>query len=794
MFRHILKIAVRNFLRYRSFAFINIFGLSFGLTTFILIALFVQYEFSYDKFHEKHERIFQIQLIAHMADGDQHWSQIGYPVGNAIRELYPEIENVAVTRPVWGEYLSSTLELTFHEDDGQYVDPSFLDILTIEFIEGSKENALTEPYSIVLTETLKNKYFGEGPALGKFIKAGNKNELKVTGVIQDFPENSSIEMTYLSPIKLLEINDGRKLQNEWNNISYFGFALLDKHASVESTNKKIGNFLKENEHFKDIPTKYTVWFNPITSLHLLTDPSQPGLLIIVYLYAGVAIFALIIACINFMNLTTAYSVARAKEIGIKKVVGSSRFSLTKQFLFESVFVAIISMHVAFILAEFALPFFNTVVSRPLDIKFIENWPFIAFIVSISVLTGIISGMYPAFYLSKFTPSKALKSVSSFSNTRSPLRRVLVTFQFVMSSILILFTISIYRQFEYMKNKELGFDKEMVMHCRIAADKKEDSRKLEIIRSRIAQMPEVKSITVSSTIPFFGNSGSNISWEGAQPDETINSRWNFIGYDYLDTYGIKVIEGRNFSRDIKSDLDQGILINQTAARIFNWDIPLGKKVEFWDKEYEVIGVVNDFHPFSVFQRIPPFVMRLHNENIDETNTHSVKIASGVNLLETREKITAVYKEFFPNTLFDFKYFGNDVDDTVSIIYNGIVKTFLFFSLITISIAVVGMFGLVAFTTKARTKEIGIRKVHGASTKQVFFILAKEFVVVIILAVVLSFPLGLGMKTIDPAAYKAEPSVWEYIITGLVVFLVTLITITFHTRKASIQNPSEALRYE
>ena len=192
------------------------FGLSFGLTTFILIALFVQYEFSFDKFHEKHDRIFQMQLIAHMADGDQHWSQVGYPVGNAIKEKYPEIENAAVTRPVWGEYLSSSEELTFHEDDGQYVDPSFLDIFTINFIEGSKENALTEPYSIVLTETLKNKYFGEGPALGKFIKAGNRNELKVTGVIEDFPDNSSIEMTYLSPIKLIEINDGWQLQEQWD--------------------------------------------------------------------------------------------------------------------------------------------------------------------------------------------------------------------------------------------------------------------------------------------------------------------------------------------------------------------------------------------------------------------------------------------------------------------------------------------------------------------------------------------------------------------------------------------------
>ena len=305
-------------------------------------------------------------------------------------------------------------------------------------------------------------------------------------------------------------------------------------------------------------------------------------------------------------------------------------------------------------------------------------------------------------------------------------------------MLILSTIVIYRQFDYMKNKELGFDKEFVMYSRIAADKKEDSRKLDLIRSRIESLPEVESITVSSSIPFHGNSGSNISWEGALPEETINSRYNFIGYDYLDTYGLKVLEGRNFSRDINSDREESIIINETAARTFGWTNPLGKKVDFWDKEYEVIGVVNDFHPYSVFQRIPPFVMRLHNEHIDEEIMHSVKIAAGVNVLEAKSKIMSIYKTFFPGILFDFKYYGNEMDDTISVIYNGIVKTFLFFSLITISIAVVGMFGLVAFTTKARTKEIGIRKVHGATVKQVFMLLAKEFVFVIIIAVILSFP--------------------------------------------------------
>ena len=253
-------------------------------------------------------------------------------------------------------------------------------------------------------------------------------------------------------------------------------------------------------------------------------------------------------------------------------------------------------------------------------------------------------------------------------------------------------------------------------------------------------------------------------------------------------------GRNFSRDRASDLEESIIINETAVRALGWEDPLEKKITFWDKEYRVIGVVKDFHPYSVFQKIPPFVFRLHSEDIDQWLQHSIKIAAGANVLEAKDRITAVYKEFFPNTLFDFHFLGDDMDETIWVIYNGIVKTFLFFSLITISIAVVGMFGLVAFSTKSRTKEIGIRKVHGASTRQVFVLVAREFVILIIIAIIISLPAGIGFKSIDPAAYKAETGVWEYILTGTIVFLVTFLTVSFHTRKASSQNPTEALRYE
>ena len=279
-----------------------------------------------------------------------------------------------------------------------------------------------------------------------------------------------------------------------------------------------------------------------------------------------------------------------------------------------------------------------------------------------------------------------------------------------------------------------------------------------------------------------------------PNEEINVMFNNVGYDYFETFGIKIAEGRNFSKDFLSDAHEACIINETAVRIFGWEKPIGKRITLEDKEFVVVGVTKDFHPFSVFQKIPPSISYLQTENIDQGMMHTVRLTGGQDILATRQKINAVYKEFFPNTLFDFQFVGENLDDGTMSIYNGIVNTFLFFSLITILIAAVGMFGLVAFTTKSRTKEIGIRKVHGASTGQIFNLLAREFVVLIIIAVILSFPAGIGFKSIDPAAYKAETEIWEYLFTIGLVFIVTFFTISYHTRKASRQNPTESLRYE
>jgi putative ABC transport system permease protein len=364
----------------------------------------------------------------------------------------------------------------------------------------------------------------------------------------------------------------------------------------------------------------------------------------------------------------------------------------------------------------------------------------------------------------------------------------------MSSILILSTLVIYKQFSFMKNKELGFDKDQIFFSFIGPEKREDSRKLDLILTRLDEIPGIQTASASYNMPFMGSQGSNVTWEGAQPDETVNSRYNFVSHDYFETFGLDIVEGRAFSKEFTSDIHESCIINETAVKTYGWDNPIGKKVTFWDKEYVVVGVVKDFHPFSVFQRIPPFLFRLHTENIDENLMHAVRITSGMDIREAKLQIMQVYKEFFPNALFEFNFLGDHQDEVTMEIYQGILSTFLFFSIITIAIAIVGMIGLVAFSTRSRTKEIGIRKVHGASSGQIFRLLVKEFILLIVIAVFIAFPAGIGFKSVDPAAYKANTQVWEYLATALSVLIITLLTISFHTSRASKQNPSEALRYE
>ncbi|MFC2125541.1 ABC transporter permease [Bacteroidota bacterium] len=788
MLRHYILIGLRNLRRNKFFATINIAGMAIGLTTFILISLYVQNEYDYDKHNEHFDRIYRIHPIAHMKDNDEYWMQVFFPLGQKLEDDFPEIVESVTTRPVWGEFLSSSEDRTYYEDYGYFVENSFFDIFTVEFIEGDRQNSLSEPNSIVLTETLAKKYFPDESPIGKIITSRNKYPYKVTAVIKDFPDTNFERIEYLVNIRTIETVDGWEI-DVWDNWSFYTYFLLEENANHEETNQKIASYINDNR--PDWPTKYTLYLHPMADFHLLPDNENKGYLIIVILYSSIGIFALLVACINFMNLTTAYSMNRAKEIGIKKVVGGRKSSLVKQFLIESILISFIAIHLAFILSELALPAFNLIVEKNLDIQYLDNWQFVVFIYLIGIISGILAGIYPSFVLSSYKPTIVLKG-SNQKSGKSLLRRFLVTFQFIISSILILSTLLVLKQFNFMKNKEMGFNKDHVFYAVIQNEITDQKKDFEPLRQRLIEHSGILDASISMHVPFWGSSGTNISWEGALEGERINIRINRVSHDYISLYGIEVIQGRDFSKDIQSDHDGAVLINETALDIFGWDDPIGKKIN--GDEYEVIGVIKDFHRQSVYNKIDPLLLVLHDGDMSRHDMYSVRFDGNQGIPEMRNLISKELKEVHPNSIFELIILSDNMDSETLNIYQGIVETFGFFSIITIMIAAVGMFGLVAFSTKMRTKEIGIRKVHGASSKNIFLILAKEFIFLIIIANVIAWPLGTGITVIDPAAYKVGIGIWEYILTGSFVLIISFSTIFYHTRKASIESPINALRYE
>jgi putative ABC transport system permease protein len=790
MFKHYLIIFLRNFRRQKLYAIFNITGLAIGFATFILIALLVQYEYSYDKIHDKLERIYRVEEMAQLADGDQFWDQTCFPIASHFKAEFPEVEDAVVTRPVWGDYLSSSEKLTFYEPDGLYASKSLFNIFTFEFIEGNQESALLEPSSIVVTEELATKYFPEGSAMGQFITIRNHFPFKITGILKNMPDNSTLQPSYVCNIEGLETIDNIALQENWNNYSYYTYILLQNDSKMEEFQSKISGYMLD----KDVKTKGTMMLRPFSIIHL--RPSNlGGMYLLVYLYSMVAGLALLIAAINFINLITAHAETRGKEIGIKKMVGGRRSSLFMQFIIECIALSLISVFIAFLLSELSLPLFNRIVDRHLEIKYIDNLKFIAFILGAGIIIGILSGIYPALYLSSFKPVRFLRISSSGTGGKSYLRKTLVVIQFVVATFLILTTIMIYRQFNYHINKDLGFNNANILFSRIKLNEGSGPQHFDMIREKLMAEPEIKNACISSNIPFNGTSGTNVSWEGAYEGEQLNIRRNWISYDYAAVFGLDIVQGRNFSREIQSDLNEGCLINETAARSFGWADPIGEKIyDISGKEYQVVGVVNDHHLYTTILKIPPGMMLLHDGNTQGTHIFSFKLTEGKTFTQAKEKITRILREHFPDTLFDLQLLADNMDYETLKVYKGMANTIGFFSLITIGISIVGLFGLVAYSTKRKTKEIGIRKIHGASTRRIFIMLAREFILLMLIANLIALPLGTVNKIMDPAEIKVASSAWEYLLATGIILLIAFATIIYHTISASVQNPVDSLRYE
>ena len=564
--------------------------------------------------------------------------------------------------------------------------------------------------------------------------------------------------------------------------------LLKKNTNPKLIDNKIANIINDNTHD---PVKTKLYLNPLSKLYIMPEDKN-DFLVVIGIYGMVAIFILLLASFNYINLSTANSSLRAKEIGIRKVSGSGKAQLISQFLCESLAIAFIAIILAFFLSELTLPLFNKTVDRELTLSYIKDWKFVLKMISITLLVGLISGIYPAILISSHNISDLFRNnIFKRKHENINIKKILVTAQFIIAVFLIINSIAMSRQISFMMNKDLGFDKENLLFARIKSP--QQKLNFEDIRNRLLKHPEIIDACISENIPFNGSDGFDPDWEGSPSDERINCRYNTVSYDFDNTFKLEVILGRDFSRDYKMDAGKSCLINETAWKRFGWKDPIGKRLS--NSRFQVIGVVKDFHLYSIHEKIPPLVIELNNSLIEGSWIYSFRVVPGK--LKIAEKIiNEELESYFPTDPFDLYIFSEffKKDGTFKI-YNSINVTFIFFAILTVLLSIIGLLGLVSFTAKRKTKEIGIRKVHGSSIAEIFLKLTSEYIILVFIAALIACPASyyFFQKTL-PTAYKAAMQLWEFIAATSIVLLITILATSFNSIKAAFTNPVEALRYE
>ena len=803
MFKNYFKIAFRNLKNNKVFSFINILGLAIGLTCFMLIAVFVYNELSYDKYPADEKNIYRVNLSV-TGNGDVAvYPNVDVAVGEGIKNAFPEVK--ASTRIFGVSDFIKYNDKQFKEEHLAFADSNFLQMFSIPLIEGNPINALTQPNSIVISKSFAKKYFGNVDALDKSIMIGIQNAVyKVTGVIDKVPDNSHFHFDAFLSLSTFHITN-----ETWSNLGYFTYLLLNKNTDPKKLEAKFPQLVAKHvvpeiqhdmgvslaEAQKSVNT-FRFSLQPLTDIHLYSHTKYElgpnGDIQYVYIFSVLAVFILLLACVNFTNLSTARAVKRAREVGIRKVMGSIKKQLIFQFLTESVLLTFCATLCSYILIFLLLPYFNQLANKNVSFSFFLSYQSILVMLSLSFLAGILAGIYPAFFLSSFNTIKVLKGASYAQGTqKKPLRSSLVVFQFFVSIALIIATIIVYQQLHFMQTKKLGYDKEQVLFL---PDARLLGKNQAAFEQQLLQDNRVVSASISRSVP--GGEimdGTEIYPKNATSNGTeIHANIYHVDYDYLRTLGIHVLQGRNFSKDFPTD-SSGVVINEAAVRELGWSgtSSIGKTiVRSGQQEFKVIGVVADFNYASVKQKIAPMMMMLGNNFgglIIKIKTNGVK---GF-LADLKKRWDA----FTPDGPLDYNF----LDDKFAALYINEQRTqqiFSAFTFLAIIIASLGLFGLSAFVIEQRTKEIGIRKVLGASVQQVLLLVSKEFLLLVCIAFIISIPVTWWAMHawLQDFAYRVNISWWIFFIAGLFAILIALITISFQAIKAALANPVKSLRTE
>lgn len=805
MLKNYIKIAVRNMVRNKTFSAINILGLSIGMAICFIILLFVHHELSYDRFNTHADNIYRIVFNASINGGKISESNVMPPVARALQNDYPEVKEATRLRNMGYPRVQINGKL-FTDASLAFVDTNFFNLFTIPFLQGNAATALQQPNSVVLSKALARQYFGNDNPVGKLVTFKNANvaPFLVTGVFDKVPENAHFHFDMFGSLS----TDPDEKSNSWMTSNYFTYLLLRDGYDYKKLEAKLPGMVEKYmgpqiqqsmglnlQQFRSKGNQLGFGLQPLTSIHLhshtISEFEPGGDIKHIYIFSAIALFMLLIACINFINLSTASAAKRAKEVGVRKVMGSRKTDLIKQFLAESLLITFIAVIIAAILVQMVLPVFNEISGKHLSFNFGVT-PMAALLL-LGIIVGMLAGTYPAFFLSSFKPIATLKGKFTTSAGSYSLRSGLVVFQFFVSVCLITGTIVVYEQMKFIQNKKLGYNKEqlLVLTNSWALGKNE-----QVYKQQLLNDPRVENVTISGYKPAGPTTNNNaLAWPEGRDNELITTLEYKIDERYIPTMGMQVVAGRNFSASMPTD-STAMLINESAARIFGWgNNAIGKRIirENSDRgrnvAYTVIGVVKDFNFRSLHEAITPLFMVLHPETglIVKVKTKNIAgLLASMKQQWAQFNTEEPFSYTFMNELYNKTYAAEQKTGTILKI----------FALLTILVACMGLFGLATYTAEQRAKEIGIRKVLGASATQVTGMLSKQFIKLVLLACVVAFPLSyLAMRQwLQDFAYRISINIWMFVAAGALALLIALITVSFQSIKAALANPVKSLKSE
>ena len=811
MIKNYLKIAWRNLMKYKIISFINLFGLTVGITCCLLITIYIVNELSYDKYNKNGENVYRVTRSFNNSEGivSLNLSTVSPPFGYYFPTDFPEIKKM--TRLLNnGTTPFKYKDKLINEPNVYFADENLFSVFTLQVLKGNPNTALKDPFSVMLSEEVAKKYFGTEDPMNKVIRANNQFEVKVTGVYKDFPANSHMHPGVLVSFNTLKdpaVYGEENLRTNWGNNSFFTFLLLPDHYDVNRMIAQFPAFVDRRMDHKNyggnLPSKYTkLGLQKLTDIHLYShtdyEAEPNGDIRRVYIFSIIGLFILLIACINYMNLSTARSALRAREIGIRKVIGAREKEIIAQFLSESVLISWAAILISFVLLYLALPWLNSISKQELSVDILLKWQIMIPLFLAPFVVGILSGIYPALFMSSFQPVKTLKGLFKAGSGNISFRKVLVVAQFSISIILIITTVIVFQQLRYMQKTSLGYDKEHLITLPYYND---INTSYESFRNELMQNPDIRNVARSSRIPtgrLLDAMGASAYIGDSLRPVTADIKYVATDYDFIPTYGVHVVAGRNFSRAFGTDTSNFIL-NEAAVRAIGWKNPedaVGRNFKYGSFQGKIIGVIGDFHFESLHQKIVPIILLNPATSVNQSffNSFSLK-ASGNNMASTLTTIEKTWRKYLPEIPYQYTF----LDENFANLYEseqrqGII--FTTFACIAIFIACLGLFGLSAFSISQRVKEIGVRIVLGAKVNSIVALLSGDFLKLVLVAAIIAFPVAWYAMThwLEDFAYRVSIHWWVFGLSAILALIVALATVSFHAIRAALANPVNSLRSE